>query len=203
MHKPVKRLASILLVALLVLSGLGVTDAPAAEKPVPGVTNRKTLHVDGVSYSLDVETAAGAAGDDSLAHGVYVFRLKCSADISCSLERITLNECTTAETSEPAFAPKVDSWSTWSGQLAVRQMGAHEIELTVYQALGKKLPAKVTVNFASGQSHPFKAVMGFKTSGFIDLRFWPDTTRHIEYVPIQHDLKKVLDCPVALHGLQH
>jgi hypothetical protein len=201
-HKQIKRLAWTSLTALLVVSGFEVADATAAVHAVSDVRNPTKLQVDGVSYSLDVEIAAGAAGDDSLARGVYVFRLKCSADISCSLERVSLNECTTTDASGPGFSPRVDSWSTWSGQLAVRQIGSHEIEATLYQALGKKLPASVTFTFASGHPHPFKAIAEFKTSGFIDPRHWPDAKKGIEYVAIQKDRMKMLDCPIALHGLQ-
>lgn len=199
MHKPVVLLISILQVALFVLSGIAVNEAAAAQEPASHVA--KTLQVDGVSYSLEIEIAAAAAGDDTLARGVYVFRLKCSADISCGLERITLNECALGKDGAPAFSPRVDSWSTWSGQLVVRQTGSHEIELTVYQGLGKKLPAKMILTFASDKSPPFKELADLKTTGFINLRSFPNIDTRIEYVPVQNDRKKTLDCPVSLRGL--
>jgi hypothetical protein len=79
-------------------------------------------------------------------------------------------------------------------------LGANQIELTVYQAFGRKLPAKMTLTFAVEQP-PLRTLTHFKTSGFIDGRRWPDIGAQIEYVPIKHDRIKVLDCPVALPGL--
>jgi len=174
----------------------------ARQQPVSGANKPKTLQVDGLSYALDVEISAGAVGDETLASGVYVFHLKCSAEISCGLERIALNECATARPGERAFSPRVDSWVTWTGQLAVRQTAPYEVELTAYQAFGQKLPARIMLSFAPGKSHPFEHVTGFRTEGFIDLRFWPDISRHIDYAPISNDRQKVLDCPMAVRGLR-
>ena len=140
-----------LLLISFVLCSLCV-NAVAADTPASGATKRKTLQVDGVSYSLDVQIAAGAAGDETLSRGVYLFHLKCAADISCALEQITLNECTIAGPGGPAFFPRVASWSTWSGQLVVRQTAPYEIELTVYQAFGKNLPAKAVLTRQSASS---------------------------------------------------
>ena len=84
----------------------------------------------------------------------------------------------------------------------MRQTAPYEIELTVYQAFGKNLPAKAVLNFAPGKLPPFEHVTGFRTDGFIDLRFWPDITRHIGYAPILNDREKALDCPLALRGLR-
>lgn len=161
---------------------------------------QNTLNVNGVPYSIDVEIAAGAAGDDTLAKGAYVFRFKCSADLFCSLERITLNECESGVSNEPAFSARTDSWVTSSGLLAVKQLSNSEIEMTVYQAFGNQLPAKVTIGFAS-EGVPFKKLTSFKTAGFIDLRLWPNTKTGIEYVPLQRDRRKILNCPVLLRGL--
>jgi len=64
------------------------------------------------------------------------------------------------------------------------------------------LPARIMLSFAPGKSHPFEHVTGFRTEGFIDLRFWPDISRHIDYAPISNDRQKVLDCPMAVRGLR-
>jgi hypothetical protein len=153
-----------------------------------------------IASSLDVTFSAGAAGDESLAHGVYVFRLKCSADLSCGFERLTLNECAPSKDRAATFSPRADYWSTASDLLAVKRIANDKIELTVYQAFGRKLPATVTLTFAAEQP-PFKTLTDFKTAGFIDMRFWPDIGTRIEYVPVRHDRAKVLDCPVSLRGL--
>jgi len=160
-----------------------------------------TLNVNGLPYGVDVEIATGAAGDDALAHGAYLFRLKCSSDLSCSFQRVTLDKCTKGDGSNPALSTRVDTWLTSSGLLAVKQLSNSEIELTVYyQAFGNQLPAKVILTFAS-EGVPFKRLTNFRTTGFVDLRFSPDTNTGIAYVPIQNDRKMLLDCPIFLRGL--
>jgi hypothetical protein len=183
---------------LLTLSAIGPNESIAAEQ----TSNKapRTLNVNGVRHNVDVEIAAGAAGDEALANGVYIFRLKCSADLFCSFERVTLNECTAGSGGGPTFSTRVDSWVTSSGLLAVKQLSNNEIELTVHQAFGNQLPAKVTLTFAS-EGVPFKKLTNFRTTGFVDLRFWPSTKTGIEYVPVKNDRKKMLDCPVLLRGL--
>jgi hypothetical protein len=206
MRQQLGLLIAIFHVLLLALSGLWPNTLLAAE-PTGNQTSKNirergptTLNVNGLPYGVDVEIATGAAGDDALAHGAYLFRLKCSADLFCSFQRVTLNECTKGDGSDPAFSTRVDSWLTSSGLLAVKQLSNNEIELTVYQAFGNQLPAKVILTFAS-EGVPFKKLTNFRTTGFVDLRFWPDTKTVIAYVPIQNDRKKLLDCPVLLRGL--
>lgn len=184
----------------VVLFALASDAVQAAEEPAP--PQEQTLQVNGVSYSLEVEIAAGAAGDEALAHGVYLFRLKCSADLVCSFQRLTLNECTAAKDGTSTFTPRADLWTTSTGQLSVRQIGRNDVELTVYQAFGKKLPAKVLLTFASGPMHPFQELANLKTTGFIDLRAWPDINRTIDYIAVQKDQTKALDCPISLRGLK-
>ena len=162
--------------------------------------DRKTLNVNGVLFNLDVEINAGVAGDKTLAHGIYLFHLKCSSDISCGLDRISLNECSKTRSNKMGFYPKIDSWSTWAGRMEVKQLSSNEIELIVYQAFEHKLPAKVILTFESREPF-FKRLTDFKTSGFIDLQSWPNIDVPIEYAPIQIDRWKSLDCPLLLHGL--
>ena len=201
MRKPVVIL--IRSVTLLALSGLGIANDAAAQQPESRSQKEQRFEVNGRSYPVDVEIAAGARGDDSLLQGVYLFWLKCSADMSCVLQRITLNECTTAREGASAFVPWVDEWSTSTPrQLVVRQIGNDQIEVTVYQAYGKKLPATMLLTFASGKPRPFKEVVALKTNGFIDRRAWPKIDRLIDYVPVETDRTKVLDCPVSLRGLR-
>jgi hypothetical protein len=153
--------------------------------------------------AFHVEVAAGAAADNALEQGIYLFRLGCSPNLSfCNLERITLNQCTVGKDAERAFLPQVDSWTTSSRRLEVRRSGNHEIELTVYQAFGQKLPARVVLTFVPGKAQPYDELAGFKTTGFIDLRLWPNIDKQIEYVPVESDRSKVLDCPVLLRGLK-
>jgi hypothetical protein len=151
---------------------------------------------------IDIEIAAHAVGDDGFAQGVYLFRLKCGPPASCGLERITLNECRRAGAQESPFSPRVDSWATYTGQLEVRRTAGNELELTVYQAFEKKLPAKLLLTFASGTSPRFKELTALSSTGFIDFRAWPSIDQLIAYGPLDRDSSKVLDCPVALRGLK-
>jgi hypothetical protein len=144
--------------------------------------------------------SAGEAGDESLARGVYSFRLQCSVDLSCGLQLLTLNDCVASKGRPATFTPRADYWSTGADSLIVVPLEGNKIELTAYQAFGRKLPAKITLTFAA-EEPPLRTLTDFKTSGFIDGRRWPDISAHIEYVPIRHDRAKVLDCPVALPGL--
>jgi hypothetical protein len=75
------------------------------------------------------------------------------------------------------------------------------LEITVYQAFGHGLPAKMILTF-DAQGQPFSKLVGIKTSGFIDYRYFPDQLKPIEFVPIETDRLKTLNCPVFLHGLR-
>lgn len=151
---------------------------------------------------IDIEIATHAVGDDGFAQGVYLFRLKCGPPASCGLQRFTLNECQKAGGQASAFSPQVDSWATYTGQLMVRRTAGNQLELTVYQAFGKKLPAKLLLTFASGTSPRFKELTALSSTGFIDFRAWPSIDKLIAYAPLERDSSKVLDCPVALRGLK-
>jgi hypothetical protein len=163
--------------------------------------DQKVFNVKGVPFYLDLHFAAAAAGDETLSRGVYLFHLKCSADISCGFERVTLNECSRPEGGgETQSSPRVDHWSTFGSEmLAVRQLSDNQVELTVYQGFGHTLPAKVLLTLAG--EPPFSRLAGFKTTGFVDGRFWPRLDVGIEYVPLPKDRTKSLDCPVSLVGL--
>jgi hypothetical protein len=179
-------------VALLLAAALNVAFSVA--EPTPAAQANR------LAAPIRMTFSAGEAGDESLSRGVYWFRLQCSVDLSCGLQLLALNECVVSKGSPATFTPRADYWSTQADSLVVVPLGENKIELTVYQAFGRKLPAKITLTFAPEQP-PLSRLADFKTSGFIDGRRWPDLSAHIEYVPIRHDRTKVLDCPVALPGL--
>ncbi len=148
----------------------------------------------------DLEFAAAAAGDETLAHGVYLFQV--SGDrVFIQLQRITLNECAKIQGKKPSFQPRVDFWSTTTPlRLKAAKLSDNQIELSLFQAFHHGLPATMTLTF-DPDSPPFSKLMGMKSQGFIDVRYFPKEIRPIDYVPIQSDRLKTLDCPVYLRGL--
>ena len=149
---------------------------------------------------LKLEFAAGAADDESLSRGVYLFRVW-GNQLFLELQRITLNECSTPGNGEARFVPRVDTWETNSPLgLEAAKVSDTELEITVYQAFGHGLPAKMNLTF-DAQGPPFSKLVRIKTSGFIEPRYFPAQLKPIEFVPIETDRMKTLNCPVLLHGL--
>lgn len=117
-----------------------------------GSSGQRILKWNGIPSPVDVAVTAGAAGDEDLAHGVYLFHLKCSADISCEFDRLTLNECTPPKDGEAQFSPRMDIWSTTSGLLAVRQPASNKIELTGVSGIRESTPGQSDSHLRSGQA---------------------------------------------------
>jgi hypothetical protein len=184
------------MVASAVLLTLALASAGAAEQVVSAAAKSARQAVG--APSLDITIATGAAGDDDLAQGLYIFHLKCSG--SCDLDRITLNQCSKSKHGETTFVPRVDEWSTTTNRMTAAQVSDSQIRLTVYQAFEHQLPAQMTLTFNSS-GPPFTNLVDLKTTGFLDLREFPKL-REIEYVPISDDRVKALNCPVFLPGLK-
>ena len=147
-----------------------------------------------------LEFAAGAADDESLSRGVYFFRVW-GDQLFLGLQRITLNECSAPGNGEARFVPRVDTWETNSPLgLEAAKVSDTELEITVYQASGHGLPAKMNLTF-DAQGPPFSKLVRVKTSGFVEPRYFPAQLKPIEFVPIETDRLKTLNCPVLLHGL--
>jgi hypothetical protein len=157
--------------------------------------------VSGKFFIWNLQFAAGAADDESLSRGVYLFQVWGDQRF-LELQRITLNECSKPGNEEARFVPRVDSWNTNAPlKLDARKISDTELEMTVYQAFGHGLPAKMTLTFDT-QGPPFGKLVGIKTSGFIDYRYFPAQLKPIEFVSIETDRLKTLNCPVFLHGLR-
>ena len=155
----------------------------------------------GGAPTIDVTIATGAAGDDDLTQGVYIFHLKCAG--SCQLDRITLNQCSKNEHGDAVFAPKVDEWSTATNMMSFEQISKNQIRLTVYQDFARLLPAQMTMTFNT-LDQPFTGLADLKTAGFLDFRAFPgQRPTKIEYVPLAHDRLKALNCPALLPGMDH
>ena len=149
--------------------------------------------------TIDLVIAAGEAGDESLSRGVYLFHLKCAG--SCDLERTSLNECTNK--GDAKFVPRVAEYSSSMGNMEIKAVSHNTLELVVYQAFEHLLPATLTFTFDPA-GPPFEKLTAFKTSGFRDFRDWPKNfDKVVEFVPVETDRVKALDCPVFLPGLNH
>jgi hypothetical protein len=151
-------------------------------------------------FIFKLEVAAAAADDETLSRGIYLFRVW-GGDSFLELQRLTLNECSTAQGEEASFLPSVDTWSTSSPlPLKATKVSDNQIELSFYQAFHHGFPATMTLTF-DPKSRPFSKLTELKTHGFIDLRYFPGQIKYIDYAPIETDRLKSLDCPVCLRGL--
>jgi hypothetical protein len=151
-------------------------------------------------FIWNLQFAAAAAGDKDLSHGIYLFRVW-GGDDFLELQRITLNECSNAVGQQPSFSPYVDVWSTTSPRkLKAVKTSANQIELSLYQASDQGLPATMTLTF-DPNSRPFTKLTELKTHGFVSVPDFPREITYIDYVPVETDRLKSLDCPVYLRGL--
>ena len=166
----------VIIVSLLLGGILGAIGGVAFAEQTSNKAPR-TLNVNGVRHNVDVEIAAGAAGDEALANGVYIFRLKCSADLFCSFERVTLNECTAGSGGGPTFSTRVDSWVTSSGLLAVKQLSNNDLARGYYASSvwGIGFQTRVTLTFASEGAPALSKTPQQRKNEIVDLRFWPST----------------------------
>lgn len=104
----------------------------------------KVFNVKGVPFNIDLAVTAFVRGDEELKQGIYLFKLKCSSDASCGLERFSLNECATDKDGMISFMPRVDHWNS-PAFLEATQLSNTKLELVVYQAFEHLMPAKIVL----------------------------------------------------------
>jgi hypothetical protein len=186
LHQVIRRIGAVLLLPVIMfvyprLGAATTADESQRERPVT---------------SIDISIATGELGDKDLVRGIYIYHLKCAG--SCELNRITLNQCSNDKNDHSSFAPRVDNWigHQW---ISAKQIG-NRIELTVYQAFGRKLPAKMTWTFNS-LGAGLASLSELKTAGFIDYNQFPTKVVPLEFEPVPRDRPKRFDCPVLLKGL--
>lgn len=153
--------------------------------------------VRGIERPISLTIAASNKDDDKLDHGIYIFRIHCASD-SCSLERISMNECVNDKNGSLSFTPTVDSWVSWAGSLEAN-LNDNVLELDVFERTPHLSPAKMKLelDFSNAQSVQIKS---FKATGFFNSKKWPGTDK-VEYVPLTGDQTKQLNCPVFLPGI--
>ena len=181
---------ALLLVSITALLYMGIAFAEL---------QRTKMTVNGIHSPIQVEVATSRLDDVKLEHGIYIFKIYCALD-TCSVERMSLNECVQDKNGKLSFTPKTYSWTSQAGFLEASLSG-NILEVIVFQATHHQLPAKILLTFDSITSVA-PQLKSFKASGFIDSRLWPDTNSRFEYVPIEGDQWKQLDCPVFLPGIK-
>lgn len=155
--------------------------------------------VKGINRPIQIEVAASIIDDTKLERGIYLFKIHCALG-SCSLERLSLNECVKDKDDKLSFKPSTYTWSSWAGFLDA-SFSDNVLELTVFQGTHHQLPAKIILKLDFLDTH-YVQLKSFKATGFIDFNKWPNTNTRIEYVPLQGDQFKQLDCPVFLPGIK-
>lgn len=158
-----------------------------------------SLH--GVPFGIDVSVAASLRGDKDLSHGIYLYRINCR-DIFCSVDLTVINECYKNKKGMTGFSPKHFQWADFNNNLEVSRLSDTVIEITIFQAAGKKLPAKIVLGVFDEKEPPyFKRIKSFSVSGFVDLKAFPSKLSFLDQEAIIGDQLKQLDCPVFLPGI--
>jgi len=172
---------------------IGSTSSAFAKSP-PNSEKR----VKGIQKPIQIVIAASNKDDSKFEGGIYLFKIHCALD-SCSVERISLNECVNDKNGTLSFTPAVYTWASWAGFLEA-DLNGNFLDLTIFQGAQRQLPAKMELelDFSNSQAIQLKS---FKATGFIDFRKWPDTDSRIEYIPVKGDQTKQLNCPVFLPGI--
>jgi len=181
---------AIIFVNLAVLSYSGL----ALAKLQP---NSKTS-IKGINTPIQIQIATSILDDNKLERGIYLFNIHCALD-SCSLERISLNECAKDKEGKSSFSPSVYTWTSWAGFLEATLSG-NILELVVFQGTHHQSPARMILNLDFSDAHSIQ-LKSFKATGFIDFRKWPEKDLRIEYTPLRGNQFKQLDCPVFLPGI--
>ncbi|WP_150050491.1 hypothetical protein [Methylomonas rhizoryzae] len=160
--------------------------------------SKSKKRVRGIHKPIQLVIAASNKDDDNLERGIYFFKIHCALE-SCSVERISLNECANDKNGNLSFTPAVYTWASWAGFLEA-DLNGNVLDLTIFQGTHRQLPAKMELelDFSNAQAVQLKS---FKATGFIDFKKWPDTDNWIEYVPLKGDQTKQLNCPVFLPGI--
>ena len=158
----------------------------------------KQIKDTGIRVPIKIEIATSLSGDESLKQGIFLFKVHCALG-HCFLERLSLNECLQDKKGKFSFTPKLYSWTSQAGFLEANLSG-NVLELDIFQAAHRQLPAKMILTFYS-TNPPHTKLKSFKAIGFIDFLKWPDTDTRIEYIPLHGDQLKELDCPIFLPGI--
>ena len=135
--------------------------------------------------------------------GIHIFTLDCAMDW-CELSQTTV-ECEPFGSSESGFTPKIRTWATRAGFLEISAMSAGMLELTVFQATHRQLPAKIRFNYIPelNKSETSTRVTGFKAEGLINLKLFPQEIKTVDYILITGSPHvEPLGCGVMVPGIE-
>src|SRR5262245_46249601 len=137
---------------------------------------------------------------DQLLPGLYLLTLDCTAG-SCSLFRISMNECRNFERNHGlAFVPAAERATTWDNTLTVSATdGAFIVEEAVSDSMASQ--SKIVYRFEYGKTEPAKPIT--QLTGFSGSFTRNGASRQrVEFVPLNGAAQQVqLDCPVRPPGI--
>lgn len=165
------------------------------------VSTGNAFIVHGVQSRVDVKVASSLRGDKKLEKEIYFYDISCTP-MSCVLKWLELNGCAKNEAGLIGFSPRYTMWTSFSNTLEVKQLSDTVIEIVVFQAVGHKSPAKITLNFFDESAPPYlKRLKSFDAIGFVDAKKFLSDSPVIDQVAISGDRLKQLDCPLFLPGI--
>jgi hypothetical protein len=134
--------------------------------------------------------------------GIHIFNLYCVGDW-CELSLTSL-ECEAIGV-ERGFVPKGGAWSSRAGFLEISAMSKGVLELTVFQTSHRGFPAKIRFEYipASKDYETSTRVTEFKAEGFFNLKLFPQSIKHVDYIPIIGSPHvEPLGCGVLVPGIE-
>ena len=135
--------------------------------------------------------------------GIHTFSLQCAMDW-CELTQISL-ECEPVGSSESGFTPRIISSATRAGFLEISAMSEGMLEVTVFQATHRQLPAKIRFSYipALQKFETSTRVTGFEAEGFINVKLFPKLIKTVDYIPITGSPHaESLGCGVIVPGIE-
>lgn len=135
--------------------------------------------------------------------GIHIFTLDCAMDW-CELTQISL-ECEQLSSSESGFTPSIINSSTRSGFLEISAISEGMLEVTIFQATHRQLPAKIRFSYIPELKN-YKTstrVTGFEAEGFINIKLFPQLEKTVDYIPITSSSHtEALGCGVIVPNIE-
>lgn len=175
-----------------------ISIVPCVRFAIAGSISNNKNPVTGIQAPIEIVIAAKNKNDYKFDRGVYLFKIHCALG-SCSVERISLDECVNDKIGSLSFTPEIDKWTSWAGFLEAN-LRDDVLELTIFQRTHRTSIAKIELKLSFLDSKSVQ-VKSFKATGFENTKHGPSSENLIEYIPLVGDQVKQLSCPVFLPGI--